>query len=73
MLRPEDAKFLDTLKKTHFFILDSIKIYNKLATVKVLYMTYKGMFKDDALDLDIFKECHETIRQCLDVALSSSS
>ena len=72
MLLPEDTKFLDILKKTHFFILDLVKTHDMLCSIEKSYEEYKVRFQDDALDLDIFKECHETIRQCLNVALLSS-
>jgi len=72
MLSSEETKFLDTLKKTHFFILDLVKIHGILPSIEQTYKEYEVRFQKDALDFDIFKECHETIRQCLNMALPSA-
>lgn len=70
MLKPEDQKFMDTLKKTHYFILESVHKNNDFLSAKSIYQSYKSEFKTDALEFDIFKEAHETIRQCFNILLT---
>ncbi len=66
-MEPQDEKFMDTLKRTHYFVLESVKIYDKLRPADWLYQGYKTQFQEDALDYEIFTEAHETIRQCFDI------
>ncbi len=68
-MKPEDEKFMDVLKQTHFFILESVKIYNVLHSIGFLYPLYQNRYGPDALDLAIFVEAHKTIEECFQMLL----